>query len=663
MSIVKMKEFSLYFLKQDKSKIFDKLQAFGGLEFRNFEKYMSEDENQNSNFVNTLRDFKYLELDESDILNENNLNKLKYCLESLKPYVPKDSILKSLTDDKFEITYEKLKNKICDVKWENTYRALKEINSKISSLDSEYSKCISDIENNKNWENLDGEVKDYNNLSYVTAIFGSISRQFENDIIEKFNSDFKFSNVQLIKSTVQDSFFLIIVHNDIKQDVLEFLRFKGFNFQSFSYENRVSDYLKTLENKKEFILREKKDLIDKIKTFSSKYLDLQLVYEYFNSNVLKSRISSNFLESDSILICRGYLEESNTENLKLCLSEVVGSKFYLEFNEIDLQDFNDVPIKLSNNKFIAPFEGVLEMYSYPTYKEIDPTPVITIFFIIFFGMMLADAGYGLTITILSAFLYNKSKTVEKRNSYRMLIFTGISTTIWGVLYGAYFGDLFQRFFKLNIPVFFDVNKDIMTIFIIAIVFGFIHLILGLVMKAIVYFKNGRKIEVIYDVMSWLLILFGVIIFALQGNVRFLNGKLSGSLMIIGVLILLFTQGRESENIVGKIGGGIYGVYGVTGYIGDIISYSRLLALGLASGFIANAFNIMGELIPFPFNIVLTPLMLIPLHLFNLGINALGTYVHSARLQYLEFFGKFYSGGGRKFMPFKYTNKYIRIKNK
>ena len=275
--------------------------------------------------------------------------------------------------------------------------------------------------------------------------------------------------------------------------------------------------------------------------------------------------------------------------------------------------------------------------------------------------MLADAGYGILMVLISIFLYIKSKTREKKNSYRLFIFSGISTTIWGVLYGAYFGDLLERYFGINVPVVLDVNNDIMTIFLIAIAFGFVHLVLGLIMKAIVYFKNGKIIDILYDVLPWLMILVGVLIIALQNVITFIAPQIPGIIIGLGILILLFTQGRDAESLVGKIGGGVYGVYGISSYLGDIISYSRLLALGLASGFIANAFNIMGGLIPFPFNIIITPLMLIPLHLFNLGINALGTYVHSSRLQYLEFFGKFYSGGGRKFMPFKYTDEYIRIK--
>lgn len=660
MAIVKMKQFCLYFLKKDKSKILEELQSFGGLEFRDFEKYNTQDD-KDSDFINYFHQFKYLDLDEQDILNEQSLSKMKYCLEILKPYAPKQSLISSLTDDKLEIKYDELKNKINLSEIDSTYEKLKEISSNISLLDSEYVKYTSDIELNKNWENLSGNISEYNNLKYVTCIFGSVSKQFEDDILEKFNSDFKFSNVRVINSTQQDSFFSIIVHNDMKQQVLEFLRIKGFNFQVFSYDQSVSDYLDMLHKKRKSILDNKDKLIDQIKSYVPKYVDLQLAYEYFNSNVLKGQVSQKFLESNSVLVCEGYVEEKNIDELKNCLQHAVNSDFYLELNEINLEDSADVPIKLSNGSISSSLEGVIEMYSYPTYKEIDPTPAISLFFIVFFGMMLADAGYGILITLASIFLYVKSKTEEKKSTYRLFIFTGISTAVWGVLYGAYFGDLFQRYFNLNVPVILDVNTDIMTIFIIAIAFGFVHLVLGLIMKAIVYFKNGKIIDILYDVVSWLLILGGVLVFALQTFIKVLSPSVAIFLIVAGILILLFTQGRDSKGISGKIGGGVYGVYGITGYLGDIISYSRLLALGLASGFIANAFNIIGGLIPFPLNIIITPLMLIPLHLFNLGINALGTYVHSARLQYLEFFGKFYTGGGRKFSPFGYTDQYIRIK--
>lgn len=658
MAIVKMKKFSLCFLSEDKNRLLSELQSFGGLQFSSFDKYIEKNDEE---IISTLGKLKSLELDNQDVINEQNLSKLKYCLDILKPYSPKQSLIKNLTDDKIEIDYLELEEYISKSDWEEIYTKIKSISSDLSELDSEYLKYSSESDMNEKWRDVPGSIKDYTNLKYCTSFFGTIPKQFETEILDKFEQDFKYTSLNIINSTQQDSYILVIIYNDYIDEVISFLKYKGFNINNFSFECNVKDYLLYIEKKKQDILVEKSRLLEKIKKYAERYTDLQFAYEYYNSNVQKINAIQKFMQSSSVIISEGYVESDNVDKLKESLSKIKNLTYYLEVNEIEEEDLPDVPIKLDNGSIAAPFEGVLEMYSYPVYNEVDPTPVISIFFVVFFGMMLADAGYGLVMTLASIFLYVKSKTSQKKKNYRLFIFTGISTTIWGVLYGAYFGDFLQRYFNINVPVVLDVNTDIMTIFMIAIAFGFVHLVLGLIMKAIVYFKNGKKVDIIYDVVSWLLILFGILFLALQQMLLFMPRSVSIGMVIIGIIILFFTQGRDSETISGKIGGGVYGVYGITSYVGDIISYSRLLALGLASGFIANAFNIMAGLIPFPFSIVITPLMLIPLHLFNLGISALGTYVHSARLQYLEFFGKFYTGGGKSFTPFKYTDEYIRIK--
>ena len=279
MAIVKMNEFSLYFLKEDKGKILDELQAFGGLEFSDFEKYSFE-ENRDESLMKALENFKYLKQDDDDILNEQSLNKLKYCLEVMKPYVPKQSMLKSLTDDKVEVKYEDLRKIVLSSSWEKIYDDIKEINTKITSLDSDYLKCVSDIESNRCWENLSSPIRDYKNLKSVSCFFGNISRQFEQEIIEKFQTDFKFSSVDAVSCTQQDSFLAIIVHNDMKQEAVDYLRTKGFNFQVLDFDEKVSDYLRNLENRKILIINEKNKLLDKIKEYEHKYLDLQMANEF-----------------------------------------------------------------------------------------------------------------------------------------------------------------------------------------------------------------------------------------------------------------------------------------------------------------------------------------------------------------------------------------------
>ena len=227
--------------------------------------------------------------------------------------------------------------------------------------------------------------------------------------------------------------------------------------------------------------------------------------------------------------------------------------------------------------------------------------------------------------------------------------------MWGAVYGGWFGDLFPEYFGIKIPFLLDPPNSIIEIFALSLGFGIIHIFVGLGIKAYMLIKEHKIKDAIYDVLSWYVTIIGSIMM-IAGK-----GGSIGKWMLIGGLITLFlTQGRSAPTLGGKIGGGVYGVYGITGYLGDIVSYSRLLALGLATGFIANALNLIVSLFPKPIIYVLAPILFVALHLFNLLINALGSYVHAARLQYLEFFNKFYEGGGKKFTPYKLSEEYIKI---
>jgi len=295
------------------------------------------------------------------------------------------------------------------------------------------------------------------------------------------------------------------------------------------------------------------------------------------------------------------------------------------------------------------------MYSLPLYKEIDPTPILSIFYFLFFGMMLSDAGYGLIMVIVSSIALKKVKDTAKRNTFKLFLFAGISTVIWGAMYGGWFGDLFSNYLGIKIPYLIDPAKGITQILILSVIFGLVHIFVGLGLKAYILIRSGQLKDAIYDVLTWYFVLIGAILMLV--GVASSVGKI---LLIIGFVGLLLTQGRSAPTLGGKIGGGIYGVYGSTSYLGDVVSYSRLLALGLATGFIANALNLIVNLIPSPFSYIISPILFVALHLFNLLVNALGSYVHTARLQYLEFFNKFYEGGGKKFTPYKLSDQYLKI---
>lgn len=337
------------------------------------------------------------------------------------------------------------------------------------------------------------------------------------------------------------------------------------------------------------------------------------------------------------------------------VKKISKNSYYLTF-ENSLEE--DVPIKLENNSFVEPFESITEMYSLPQYTEIDPTPIMSIFYFIFFGMMLSDAGYGLTMVIGTLIALNIFKLDKgMKNFMKLFLYLGISTTIWGAIYGGWFGDAPAQFVGKVAPDILSPSTQIMAVLGLAVVFGVIHIFVGLGIKAYVLFKKGKVIDAIYDVGLWYISLIGIFLM-----IAGIAGSIGKIMIILGFGGLILTQGRDADTFIGKLGGGLYGLYGITGYIGDIVSYSRLLALGLATGFIANAFNLMINLIPAPIKYFVGPIIFVCGHLFNLGVNALGAYVHSSRLQYLEFFNKFYEGGGKVFTPFKAVSKFMVVSN-
>jgi V/A-type H+-transporting ATPase subunit I len=230
-----------------------------------------------------------------------------------------------------------------------------------------------------------------------------------------------------------------------------------------------------------------------------------------------------------------------------------------------------------------------------------------------------------------------------------------------VIYGSFFGDLIKVIADNSI---LDTTDDLMTILIISIIMGAVQIYFGLAVKGYMLIKDGKPIDAVYDVLTWVAVITGAS-FLLAGEKVGLSAgviNIGKWAMIIGMVGLVLTQGRENKSIGGKIGGGLYGLYGVTGYIGDFVSYSRLMALGLAGGFIASAFNTIIRMLPTPYNIFLGVFIFIGAQTFNLLLSALGAYVHSARLQYVEYFSKFYEGGGKAFKAFKPKNQYIKVKN-
>lgn len=393
---------------------------------------------------------------------------------------------------------------------------------------------------------------------------------------------------------------------------------------------------------------------------ASKFLsEMELRYEYLRNEESRKKAKEKILQSEHVDISKGYVPTDRKEALEELLQFNFGSEYYWESHEAKKDD-PQVPTMLKNDKFSEQFIDLTYLYAVPKYNEIDPTPLLAPFYWIFFGMMAGDLGYGLILLGLTIFLL-KSKSIFPNNKrfVKFLFLLSFSVMIWGVLYGSFFGGL------IKIPAVFDTSRDITQLLILSLLFGFIQLFAGLGIQAYMKIRDGHWKDAIYDVFFWYMAIGGGILLLVSGMAKFSNTMklISKIIMITGMIGIVLTGGREGKSIFSKLVGGLYSLYNISGYIGDFVSYTRLMALGLAGGFIGLAVNmIVGMMWNSTVGKIVGIIVFIVFHAFNIFLSVLSAYVHTARLTYVEYFGKFYEGGGEAFEPFQSNPKYIRIKD-
>lgn len=406
-------------------------------------------------------------------------------------------------------------------------------------------------------------------------------------------------------------------------------------------------------------LIEKHQNIEKrLSTIGNYREELQLYYEYLQNEELRYRTKLSFLNSEQVTQMAGWIFTEDIKRFNHLLEQTTHDTYFVEITDVPLEA-TDVPIKLKNNKLVRAFEGITNMYSLPRYNELDPTALFTPFYAIFFGMMLGDVGYGLLMGIGTFALIKLGNLKESTENFlQFLLFLSLPTIICGWIYGSFFGGL------IPIKGLIDINKDFMFVLIFAICFGIFHLFVGLGIKAYLFIRMGKPLYALFDVGFWYLTLSGAIILISQMFTPLLAPytTIGWVIMIIGMVGIVLTNGRDAKTIFGKFASGLYSLYGLSNYIGDVLSYSRLMALGLAGASIGVAFNMIVEMLSGfgVFGIIAGFIVFIIGHTFNLGISGLSAYVHSARLTYVEFFGKFYTGGGKRFEEFRSKNTYINI---
>ncbi|QUO23132.1 V-type ATP synthase subunit I [Clostridiaceae bacterium Marseille-Q4143] len=490
--------------------------------------------------------------------------------------------------------------------------------------------------------------------------------------------DVEAVDVELI-STDKDFTYLAVIC--MKQDagkVEEVLRTGGFSKPSSPVQKIPEEYKKDLEAEITKAQEQVKQLESELAECAVSRQDLELISDYYRTRAEKYRILGEIPQTASTFAISGYVPAAKADAIVKELSEHYGAAAETE----GIKEEEEPPVLLHNNRFSESVEGVLASFGLPAKGEIDPTFFTSIFYVFLFGLMLSDAAYGLIVSLACGIVLLKFPRMETnlRKSVQLFFWCGLSTLFWGVLFGGYFGDaldvISETFFghKISIPAlwFVPLNEP-MRMLLYSMLFGVIHLFTGLALKGYMYIRDHKYMDFVCDVIFWYMLLLGLIGLLIPSSMfagiagkqivfpAALNAAAKWSAILGAVGIVLFS-GRSSKNPALRIALGAYDLYNITGWLSDVLSYSRLLALGLATGVIASVVNQMGSMGGKSIGgVILFIIVFVIGHVFNMAINLLGAYVHTCRLQYVEFFGKFYEGGGKPFEPFKLKTKYVDLK--
>lgn len=490
--------------------------------------------------------------------------------------------------------------------------------------------------------------------------------------------DVEAVDVELI-STDKDFTYLAVIC--MKQDagkVEETLRTGGFSKPSSPVQKVPEQYKKDLEAEIAKAQEEIKQLESELMECAVSRQDLELISDYYRARADKYRVLGEIPQTASTFAISGYVPAAKADAIVKELSEHYGAAAETE----GIKEEEEPPVLLHNNRFSESVEGVLASFGLPAKGEIDPTFFTSIFYVFLFGLMLSDAAYGLIVSVVCGVVLLKFPRMEVnlRKSVQLFFWCGLSTLFWGVLFGGYFGDaldvISETFFghKISIPAlwFVPLNEP-MRMLLYSMLFGVIHLFTGLALKGYMYIRDHKYMDFVCDVIFWYMLLLGLIGLLIPSSMfagiagkqivfpAALNAAAKWSAILGAVGIVLFS-GRSSKNPALRIALGAYDLYNITGWLSDVLSYSRLLALGLATGVIASVVNQMGSMGGKSIGgVILFIVVFVIGHTFNMAINLLGAYVHTCRLQYVEFFGKFYEGGGKAFEPFKLKTKYVDLK--
>ncbi len=578
---------------------------------------------------------------------ENRLRSLKEAIDNLGLYeVKKAGLLGSLFKAYPIIKPEAIEDAVRDGAYQKILTEIKENEAKIKQLENQIRKTNSNFALLMPWRGVNIAIQDLFTARYTHVFLGDINNT---DYI-KFSEEIENKKLPVFLDTVsqvkKQRYLMVIFHLENEENIKELLQQHNFNFFHLPESLKKEEFMRlTFRQCLDLLKQELNRLrveVDKIKDKMRKLLPQKILlmglYDYYFN--LRNRLLAvgNLGSTQEAFLLEGWVRARDLSGLEARMKDFPSLAI---FSRPALPS-EDVPVDLENKRYVEPFEIITSLYGMPARYSVDPTPFLAPFFFIAFGLCLTDAGYGLIIAIVAFIILRRLKlTRPARKIINLFLLCGISTIVLGSLMGGWFGVPVKQL------MLFDPMKNPLIFLIISLVVGFIQVEFGLLIKMAQDLKQKQFIDAFLVRLAWFLLLPSLALIVMKIN----WGKIIA--LAATISIVLFSHHR-SRNIFARIGAGFYSLYDISRHFADIVSYSRLLALGLSTSVIAMVVNILSRQalnIPLIGGIVMAMVLVLG-HLFNLAISTLSGFVHSARLQFVEFFGKFFVSGGRLFRPFK-----------
>ncbi len=602
---------------------------------------------------------------------EESIDRLAKAIDFLKPYAPKGQT--SLFAPLVEVDNKTYADVIST---QNSLQLLNEVESVSCQMEKQAAEAESGkglLEKLLPWETLSIPVEDLHTLSSSTTFVGLIADQHVDEAQEKLAE--LGAAIEKVAACNRAEACIIVALNESASAVQKALRLVDFDHVSFEgLSGLVSENIVRVQASLEAIETEQTELVEKAKELAKDNLKLQILFDHHQN--LHSRIETESVSpaTDHAVFLEGWVKKNDYDELEKLVAAFDAS----DMVPIEPGQNEEVPVEIDNGPMSQPFETVTRLYGMPATSDVDPTAFLAPFFALFFGICLTDAAYGLVMIAFLWWLLRKIKGDKK--FVMMMLFCSITTVIAGALTGGWCGDAVTVFLGNGTPdvidtpfeafreklMWFDPLKQPMYFFNISLGLGYLQIIAGVFIGFVHKFKRGEKTEAVFDHLSWFIWLNSLLVFGLAkaGMLPSWLGTIAGLIAIVPALMILLFSEREG-GWGARVGMGFYNLFSTVFYVGDVLSYIRLMALGMVTAGFGMAINeivrkvMEGGVLGW----ILGAVIFIGGHVFNIANSALGSFVHSMRLQFVEFFTKFLDGGGKQFDPLKENYRYIDVKKK